>query len=204
MNRRGFWINVENEECYEVYTHDQWMREEENARKVNTPENVIQQISTMQTINNENADKIRLLALYHCEIIRFRGHDDFVVFEFATSMENFERYLGVIKRFLESDSSGVGEFTMIHIYNLQENQSLFFRYNDPNGVTYSKAKIEYRSKESQIFAENLFNSQNDDETCECARCEKTLSFKNDDIYSDPIDCGMILCVDCYGETAEKV
>lgn len=162
MNRDGYWIDVEKHTQYKVDTHDRWISREENANLVNLPKHIFQIIQSLNLNNEQDVDKIRLLTVYHCEIVRMRAHDTQYVFEFAKK-EN-RKYIDEIKRFLYNVIEP-GPFTIITIINLQTKELLSYLYKDIEKtkdwvVLMKSSTIHYRSNNVQKFANNLFENLN--------------------------------------------
>jgi hypothetical protein len=93
MSGAGYWLEPNTGRLVKVETtHDQWIREENNARTMGVPEPVYQEIMTFPP---EAVDEIRLLAL-HSGLVRMREHRRHLSIQFAAERPRLPSVLKAI------------------------------------------------------------------------------------------------------------
>jgi hypothetical protein len=115
----GYWLNPDTGKCVQVITtHDEWVRDNANARSMGVPQWVYDEIMRHPPTA---VDEIRLLAL-HCGLVRMREHPRYLSIQFAAERHRITRVLLAIATAL-SDLT-IHADTNIRMDNLLLNDSL--------------------------------------------------------------------------------
>ena len=113
----GYWLNPDTGKCVQVATtHDEWVRDEENARSMGVSQWAYNQIMQYPATA---IDEIRILAL-HCGLVRMREHPRYLSVQFAADGHRVARVLTATAAALSD--LGIHPDTMLQIDNLQTSQ----------------------------------------------------------------------------------
>lgn len=140
VSRDGFWINWETGRVFPIDEHQRWMRRENNAALLGVPEGVIRQFPVFPYENGDaEARKRFLMFLFaNAPVMRVRGHDTMVTFEFAAPVAAAPQVLRAVKAF--SRDYGTGERMCLHIVNFQERGSLDMTLPELRAATSTRAR----------------------------------------------------------------
>lgn len=115
----GYWLNPDTGKCVQVRTtHDEWVRDNENARSLGIPQWVYDEIMRHPPTA---IDEIRVLAL-HCGLVRMREHPNYFSIQFAAVDDHLHSVLSAIAAALKD--LHIHADTDIHMDNLLLGQSL--------------------------------------------------------------------------------
>jgi len=81
--KEGFWINYQTGERFEVFDHENWLRDERNATRLGVPPEIVTRFGDFTPAN----DRVRFLTfvLSNAPVLRVRGHGVDITFEFAAA-----------------------------------------------------------------------------------------------------------------------
>jgi hypothetical protein len=127
MSGAGYWLEPKTGRCVQVETtHDEFVRDRENARSMGVPRQVYDEI---MMYSPTDVDEIRLLAL-HSGLVRMREHPRYLSVQFAAGRESVARVLKAIVKALadmkihpdtriEMDNLLLGESTAMTVAELR-------------------------------------------------------------------------------------
>jgi len=142
----GYWLNPDTGKCVQVRTtHDEWVRDKENARSIGVPQWVYDEIMRYPPTA---VDEIRLLAL-HCGLVRMREHPRYLSIQFAAERLHVAQVLPAIAAAL--NELPIHADTIIRMDNLRLNESV--------SITVAELKNRLESQQP-LFSES--NDQGND------------------------------------------
>ena len=135
----GYWLHPDTGKCVQVATtHDEWVRDNENARSIGVPQRVYDEI--MQHPPTA-VDEIRILGL-HCGLVRMREHPRYLSIQFAAERHHIARLLGAIATAL--NHLGIHPDTTVQMDNLLSGESI--------SITVAELRKQIESQQS-VFSE---------------------------------------------------
>ena len=144
--REGYWINYKTGQAHLIDEHSYWIKGPGNARKLGLPQNAIKEMEKFKL--PDDREKLLIYVLYHAPVMRVRGHDTFVTFEFAS--HNRTDPMDTI--FLWAKKN-LGQYTMLNIVNLATRESVQMNLMD------FQAKVEDGGYQAVLRAASSFNKK---------------------------------------------
>ena len=131
----GHWLNPKTGQYMEVTTHDEWIRNAENASNIGLADDLYRQIMLLPATDNAAVDEIRILAVQG-GLIRIRQHKRYTSVQFWVMSDQVDETLQAALRALvelrihpderlQIDNLCLGESASVTLRELQSNQAVF-------------------------------------------------------------------------------
>ena len=120
--KEGYWINYGNGKVFPIDEHERWLRTPGNAKKLGLPANVLAMFKKFKP--EKDRDKFLLFVMQHADVMRARGHGNYISFEYASSSR--QQPMDAIWEF---GKENLGPFSSLNIVNFatKENTQIMFQ-----------------------------------------------------------------------------
>lgn len=148
--REGYWINYETMQTFPIHEHEEWIREEDNARQLGVSENVISMFDDFEF----QKDRLAFLSflMKNAPIMRVRGHGAYMTFEYAT------RSRKPVEAAWLFGLENAGPFSTMVINNLETGEQTAMKFQEMQKIMdTSGPEGIMRAATSFSFNENILN-----------------------------------------------
>jgi len=133
MDGPGHWLNPKTGQCFRVTTHDEWIRNAENASDIGLPDHLYQQI--MRLPDQSAIEETRRLAV-QAGLIRIRQHKRYTSVQFWVMGDQADATLQAVLQALAAlgvhpderlqiDNLCLGKSASVTLRELQSDQAVF-------------------------------------------------------------------------------
>jgi len=163
----GFWLNYKTGNVFRIDEHEDWIRRWENAKKLGISSNIYNKYTDVFK-PKEDREKMLLWVMNNAPIIRARGHESSVSFEFSSV-----KVKDALFTIYEWGEDYAGDYTHMHIVNFKKKKKVDILWKDYKKYFDDGREnmiMEERSKDIIIIKSfKVFLEENRKKTCNISK-----------------------------------
>ncbi len=133
MNRDGYWLNYRTGRAFLIDEHEKWLRRSNHAKELGLSNHAIRLFSKFKPV--EDRYEFLLTVIVNAPIIRVRGHDTYITFEFCS--EGIDKVFNAIWRFC-LEVGLPGDFSGLKIVNFFDQKAYVLKFMQFNEMMMKK------------------------------------------------------------------